>query len=437
MATRIARTCDLLGITPVLGVSEADHDAPWAREREQVVLGPAHPSRSYLAAERIVQAAIQSRCSALHPGWGFLAEDPLLASLAEAHGVTFVGPPAHLMARLGDKTRARTTMAAVGLPILPGTTEPMADVQAAAAQAEAIGYPILLKAVSGGGGRGMRIVRSANALADAFGEASAEAKAAFGDAHLYIENYIEGARHLEVQIVGDRYGNVIHVGERDCSIQRHHQKLIEESPSPILSETLRERLLSSAVRAARAIGYVGAGTVEMLLDRHGDLYFMEMNARLQVEHPVSEMRSGLDLVAEQLRVAAGARLSVNQEEIALRGHAIECRLNAEDPLRAFQPSPGTITGWQLPELEGLRIDSHIADGTEIPPYYDSLLCKMIAYGEDRASAIERMLQGLALWRCEGVETTAPMHQAILQSDAFRDHRYDTATLPGWPPAKSD
>ncbi len=432
VAGRIARTCDALGITPVFGVSEADLGAPYLRDREQVVLGPGRAGQSYLDPKRIVQAAVQSGCTALHPGWGFLAENPLLVSLCEAHGVTFIGPPAHVMHLMGKKTPAKRAMAQAGLTLIPGSDGVLADAEAAREVAGRVGLPVLLKAESGGGGRGMRIVREPDGLEAAYEEASAEAQAAFSDPRMYLEKLIERGRHIEIQLLSDRYGRVVHVGERDCTVQRNHQKLIEESPAPVLDEQERTRTLAAAVAAAKAIGYVGAGTMEFLLDAEGTLRFMEMNTRLQVEHSVSEMCSGLDLVEQQIRVAAGHRLSMSQDDIELSGHAIECRINAEDPYRAFRPSPGTITRWVSPRGPGIRVDTHVADGYTVPPFYDSLLCKVIAHGDDRRQAIERMTAALEGLVCDGVPTTVPMHLAILRSPAFGDNAYDTGRIPGWP-----
>ncbi len=435
VAARIARTCDRLGITPVFGVSEADRDAPYTRDREVVVLGPSRSALSYLAMERVVQAALQTGCTALHPGWGFLSENPVFASLCETHGVSFVGPPAHAMHLMGKKTPAKRAMAAAGLTLIPGSDGVLADLDEAKAVAERVGFPVLLKAESGGGGRGMRIARAADELESAWSEARAESAAAFGDDRLYLEKLVERGRHVEIQLMADRYGHVVHLGERDCTVQRNHQKLIEESPSPVLDAEERARTLDAAVRATAAIGYVGAGTMEFLLDGDGVLRFMEMNTRLQVEHSVSEARSGVDLVEHQLRAAAGHRLSLDQATLELRGHAIECRINAEDPSQGFRPAPGRITRWVSPSGEGVRVDTHVESGYEVPPFYDSLLCKLITWGDTRDQAIERMLSALDGLVCEGVPTTATMHATILRSEAFRTSAYDTGAIPGWPPAK--
>jgi acetyl-CoA carboxylase biotin carboxylase subunit len=396
VAARIARTCDTLGITPVFGVSDADRAAPYVRNRESVVLGPSRSSESYLARERIVQAAVQTRCSALHPGCAFLAEDPLFASLCESHGVTFIGPPAAVMQKLGRKTPAKAAMARAGLKLIPGSDGVLRDVAHAREVADATGFPVLLKAESGGGGRGMRIVRAGADLKDAYDSAQAEALASFSDDRLYLEKLIEG-------------------------------------PALVLNDAERKQTLAAAVRATRAIGYVGAGTMEFLLDDGGELRFMEMNARLQVEHPVTEMRTGVDLVEAQIRIAAGEPLWLSQQDIALRGHAIECRINAEDPSNGFSPSPGVIGRWQVPASgdDRVRIDTHVEPGYEVPPHYDSLVCKVIAWGEDRDAACDRLTATLQNIRCEGISTTIPMHLAVLGSKEFRGNRYDTSAVPGW------
>jgi acetyl-CoA carboxylase biotin carboxylase subunit len=432
VAARIARTCDSLGITPIFAVSEADREAPYVRGRESVMLGPARPSESYLARERMVQAAVQTKCSVLHPGWGFLAEDPLFASLCEAHGVTFVGPPAAVMQQLGRKTPAKSAMAAAGLKLIPGSDGVLRDVEQTREVAKTIGFPVLLKAESGGGGRGMRVVRDASDVKDAFDSAQAESLACFADGRLYLEKLIEGGRHIEIQLLADKYGHVVHLGERDCSVQRKHQKLIEESPALVLSDAEREQTLAAAVRATRAIGYVGAGTMEFLLDEGGELRFMEMNARLQVEHPVSEMRTGIDLVEAQIRIAAGQPLWFSQDDVELCGHSIECRINAEDPSNGFSPSPGLIERWEVASAgPDVRVDTHVESGYEVPPHYDSLLCKVIAWGKDRDTACDRLAEALQSIRCDGISTTTPMHLAVLSSKEFRENRYDTRAVPGW------
>jgi len=432
VAVRVARACDALGITPVFAVSEADRDAPYTQGREIVVLGPGRPALSYLDVERVVQAAVQARCSALHPGWGFLSENPLLATLCAQHGITFIGPPPHVTAMMGSKTRAKAAMRAAGMQVIPGSEGVLADAEDAKRVAAEIGFPVLFKAENGGGGRGMRIARSPGDVEAAYAEAQAEARAAFGGDRVFLERLIETGRHVEIQIFADRYGNAVHLGERDCTVQRNHQKLIEESPSPAIDADLRAVTCAAAARAAAAIGYVGAGTMELLYDGE-TLRFMELNCRLQVEHTVSEERTGKDLVIAQIEVAAGRRLPWTQDAIEMTGHVIECRINAEDPSEGFRPAPGTITRWEPPSGDGIRVDTHIAPGYVVPPFYDSLLAKLIVRGTDRADAIERMIAALRAFTVEGVPTTIPMHLAILRSEAFRTGRYDTRSIPGWPP----
>ncbi len=432
VAVRVARACDALGITPVFGVSEADADAAYVYGRERVVLGPGRAKDSYLDLERVVQAAKQSHCSALHPGWGFLSENPRFATLVAQHGITFLGPPPHVTAKMGRKTQAKALMRSAGLRMIPGSDGVLANVEEARTVAASIGYPVLLKADAGGGGRGMRIVRSESELASAYSEAQAEAFASFGVQALYVEKLIEGGRHVEIQIIADRYGNAVHLGERDCTVQRNHQKLIEESPCPVLDPTERANALSAAVRGAQLVGYQGAGTMEFLLFG-GHLHFMEMNCRLQVEHCVTELRTGRDLVIEQIRVAAGHKLSFTQEQVVLDGHAIECRINAENPSENFAPAPGEITKWEAPpEKPGeLRIDTHVTTGYVVPPHYDSLLCKVITKARTRDAACDAMIHALGALRCEGVPTTAEFHRTVLASTAFRDCAYDTRSIPGW------
>ncbi len=437
VAARVGRTCERLGITPVFGVSEADRAAPYAQTHETVVLGPSRSSESYLDLERVVQAAVQSGCTALHPGWGFLSENPRFASLCETHGVTFLGPPAHAMQLMGTKTPAKRAMAAAGLTLIDGSEGILATADEARRVADRVGYPVLLKAERGGGGRGMRIARSADEIERAFDEARAEALACFADSDLYLEKLVERGRHVEIQLLADKYGNVVHLGERDCTVQRNHQKLIEESPAPTLDPQERARALAAAKKATAAIGYVGAGTMEFLLDGDGTLRFMEMNTRLQVEHCVSEMRSRwpgastpIDLVEEQILAGAGHRLK--HEEVEFEGHAIECRINAEDPSAGFQPAPGVLTAFEVPKGEGIRVDTHVEAGYEVPPFYDSLICKVIAHAPTRDEACDRMIGALEKLRCEGVPTTVPMHLAILRSEAFRSGAYDTGAIPGWP-----
>jgi acetyl-CoA carboxylase biotin carboxylase subunit len=440
VAVRIARACRTLGIAPVGVASEADLGAGWTRAFDEVVcIGPASAARSYLVAERLVQAALQTRCSALHPGWGFLAENARFAALCAQHGIAFVGPRPELMELMGTKTPAKRAMRAAGLAPIPGSDVPLADAEAALDCAREIGYPVLLKAESGGGGRGMRRCADDGELREAFASARAEAESAFGDGSLYLERYLAGGRHVEVQVLCDAFGGGIHVGERECSVQRKHQKLIEESPSPALAPEERAELGSAALRACLGVGYTSAGTLEFLRAPDGALYFMEMNTRLQVEHPVSELVSGLDLAALQIRIAANERLPLAQAGVALRGHAIEARINAEDPARNFQPSPGKLRAFAIPSDLGpgtVRVDTHLEAGDTVPPHYDSLLAKVIAHAGTRALAIDTLLHTLSAARIEGVATTLPLHLAVLASEPFRAGRYDTSAVPGWPPARA-
>ncbi len=428
IALRIQRTCQLLGIDTVLGVSAADQQSVPARNAQQtVLLGAAPASQSYLNVARVVAAAKQSGADAIHPGYGFLSENAALAEACAENGLIFVGPtPAQLRA-VGDKLRARQVATDAGLPLVPGATIASAD--EARQVAQSLGLPVLLKAVAGGGGKGMKVVRQLDDVAEQFTLASAEAKAAFGDARLYVECYVEQGRHVEVQVLGD--GNsVIHLGTRDCSIQRRYQKLIEEAPAPCLSEQLRSNIEAAAVKFAQHLRYRGAGTVECLVDVARDaFYFLEMNARIQVEHPVTEMIAGIDLVAQQIRIAEGRPLGMRQQDVRLQGHSIECRLNAEDPANDFRPSPGRLSEVVFPAGEGIRVDSHVESGTLVPPNYDSLLGKLIVYGHDRAEALSRLQQALARCRVEGIATNLALLQQLAAEPAFGEGGVTTAFLP--------
>ncbi len=437
VAARIARAARESGAIAVGVCSEADRSSSWAQAMDELVcLGPAAAKDSYLDPERVVQAALQTGATAVHPGWGFLAENARFAALVEQHGLTFVGPSPALMSRMGLKTPAKDTMRAAGLDVIPGSVGPVPDAKAAQAAADAAGYPVILKADAGGGGRGMRKVDAPGGVAEAFASARAEAEASFSSSAVYVEKFLTGGRHVEVQLVGDAFGNAIHLFERDCSVQRKHQKLIEESPCPLLSQEEREQLGQRAADAAAAIGYAGAGTIEFLRDAAtGAIYFMEMNTRLQVEHPVSELITGIDIAKLQFEVAANRPLSIQQSDVRIDGHSIELRINAEDPTQDFRPSPGVLTAFEFPDDVGpgkLRIDTHLVAGDEVPPHYDSLIAKVLAHGATRDEAIETLLRCLAGAKVEGVSTTIPFHQAVLQSEAFRSGDYDTQTLPGWP-----
>ncbi|MCP4577805.1 MAG: acetyl-CoA carboxylase biotin carboxylase subunit [Deltaproteobacteria bacterium] len=428
IAVRVIRACRELGIETVLTVSEADSESLPAKLADRAVcIGPPPPMQSYLKVDTIIAAALGTGSDAIHPGYGFLAEQPKLALMCAAHGLVFVGPKADDIERMGDKLYARKLVKGLGISIIPGS-ELASDLKEAADAAESVGYPVLLKAAAGGGGKGMKIVMKPEDLRTVFDEASVEALNAFGDNRIYVEHYIPNARHIEVQIIGDRFGNVLHLFERDCSLQRRYQKMVEEAPSPAVSPVLREAFCKAAVRIAKEIGYENAGTVEFLLDQdQGRFYFLEMNTRIQVEHPVTEMISGIDLVKEQFRVASGDSFSVTQEEVKLTGHAIECRINAESPSAGFAPCPGRIRRWSVPEREGVRIDSHCYPGYFVPPYYDSLLAKLITWGRDRHQAIEAMREALMDFAVSGIDTTIPFHRFIMKHHDYLSGRINT----GW------
>ena len=420
IALRILRTCREMGIATVAVHSTVDRNALHVQLADEAVcVGEAPSSRSYLNIPNILAAATSRGADAIHPGYGFLAENANFAEICQAHCITFVGPSPESIRAMGDKSTAKHTMQRVGVPTIPGSEGLLETPETAAKLAEAMGYPVMIKATAGGGGRGMRLVPSAEQLESLFRAAQGEAEAAFGNPGLYMEKFIDRPRHVEVQILADRQGNVVHLGERDCSVQRRHQKLLEEAPSPGLSAELRQRMGDAAVSAARSIGYEGAGTVEFLLDRNGHFYFMEMNTRIQVEHPVTEMVTGIDLIAEQLRIAGGEPISVLQEEIKIHGHAIECRINAEDPSHNFRPAPGRITGWLPPGGPGVRVDSHVYTGYEIPPFYDSLIGKLIVWGVDRDAALRRLRRALSECAITGIPTTIDFHLALLDRPEFQ------------------
>ena len=420
IALRILRSCRELGIATVAVHSTVDRNALHVQLADEAVcVGEAPSSRSYLNVPNILAAATSRGADAIHPGYGFLAENADFAEKCLDHGITFVGPsPASILA-MGDKSTAKATMQRVGVPTIPGREGLLRDPAEAADLADRMGYPVMIKATAGGGGRGMRLVPGPEQLESLFKAAQGEAEAAFGNPGLYMEKFIDRPRHVEVQVLADRHGNVVHLGERDCSIQRRHQKLLEEAPSPGLDEDLRRRMGDAAVSAARNIGYEGAGTVEFLVDRSGAFYFMEMNTRIQVEHPVTEMVTGIDLIAEQLRIAGGEPISMRQEEIHLCGHAIECRINAEDPRHNFRPAPGRITGWLPPGGPGVRVDSHVYTGYEIPPFYDSLIGKLIVWGVDRDHALRRLRRALSECAITGIPTTIDFHLALLDRPEFQ------------------
>jgi len=425
IALRIISACRELGIPTVAVYSEADRDALHVRFADEDVCVGAYPSTaSYLNISAIVSAAEITEADAIHPGYGFLSENAYFAEILQDCHITFIGPSPEAVRKMGDKSLARRTVAAAGVPTVPGSPGPVESLDEALAFAKKAGYPVILKASAGGGGRGMRIARDEKELSDAFDTARAEAETAFGNPEVYLEKYLEDPRHIEFQVFGDSRGNLRHMGERECSIQRRHQKLIEESPSAVLDEALRAKMGEAAIAAARAVNYTNAGTVEFLLDSQGRFYFMEMNTRLQVEHTVSEMRSGVDLVEQQLRVAAGHRLPFTQAEVRLAGHAIEFRINAEDPF-TFQPSPGRITAFHPPGGNGVRLDTAAYSGYVIPPYYDSLIAKLIVWGRTRREAIERGRRALDLFVIEGIKTTIPMHRRILDDADFVSGKLST------------
>jgi acetyl-CoA carboxylase, biotin carboxylase subunit len=419
IAVRIIKACKSLGVESVLAVSEADRESMAARMADRVVcIGPSRAQESYLKIDTIVSAARGTGSQAIHPGYGFLAENPDLPRLCTEHGVIFIGPPEHCIREMGNKLLARKMVKGYGIPVIPGS-EKVRHVEEAIDAAEEIGFPVLLKAAAGGGGRGIKIVTEPSELGTTFEIAAAEARTAFGDDALYLEKYIPFARHVEVQVLGDSQGNVIHLGERDCSIQRRYQKVIEEAPAPSLADGLRHEIRAAGATIARNIGYQSAGTVEFILDKETQkFYFLEMNTRVQVEHPVTEMVTGIDTVQEQIRIAAGEPLSLTQSMVTFTGHAIECRLTAEAPERAFAPSPGKVTEWVPPQGPGIRIDSHCYPGYVVPPYYDSLLAKVITHGKNRAEACERMRYALEHFVIKGIDTVIPFLLFILSRKEY-------------------
>jgi acetyl-CoA carboxylase biotin carboxylase subunit len=428
IALRVIRACRELGIQTVAVYSEADRESLHVRfADDDVCIGPAPGRESYLKIPRIIAAAEITGADAIHPGYGFLAENAEFAETCIASNIAFIGPTPDQIRVMGDKAAARKAMADVGVPIIPGTPGPVEDADEALEFAREIGFPVIIKAAAGGGGKGMRVAQDPDDFARSFQLARSEALSAFGNGDVYIEKYLTRPRHIEFQILGDKYGNVVHLGERDCSVQRRHQKLIEESPSPAMTPALRAAMGEAAVRGAKAIDYVGAGTIEMLLNEDGSFYFMEMNTRIQVEHPVTEMITGVDLVKEQIRVAAGERLTIT-EPPPLRGHVIECRVNAEDPARNFQPSPGRLDVFHPPGGPGVRLDTHAYAGYTVPPYYDSLIAKLIVQGNDRPEAIRRMQIALESFIVEGVTTTIPFLARVMQNKRFQSGDIDTRFL---------
>ncbi|PKM42391.1 MAG: acetyl-CoA carboxylase biotin carboxylase subunit [Firmicutes bacterium HGW-Firmicutes-8] len=420
IALRIIRACKEMDINTVAVYSEADRDSLHVRFADEAFcIGPAQSARSYLNKANIISAAEVSGADALHPGYGFLAENAEFAEICESCGIKFIGPTPSALERMGAKAVARETMMKAQIPVVPGTEGIISDLDEAVKIAKEIGYPVIIKASAGGGGKGMRVAQSKHDLMKAIQTAQAEAEAAFGNGEVYIEKYVEEPRHIEFQILADNYGNTVYLGERDCSIQRRNQKLVEEAPSSAITPELRKKMGEVAIRAAKAVDYSNAGTVEFLLDKHNNFYFMEMNTRIQVEHPVTELVTGIDLIKEQIRLAAGEKLGYTQKDIKINGWAMECRINAEDPNRSFMPSPGEVTGYHVPGGMGVRVDSAVFQGYHIPPYYDSMIAKLIVWGKDRNEAIARMRRALEEYVIEGVKTTIPFHLRILDNAFFQ------------------
>ena len=419
IAVRIIRACREMGIETVAVYSEADREALHTQLADEAIcIGPAPSSQSYLSMENIISATIVSGADAIHPGFGFLSENSRFAELCEQCNITFIGPSSRVIASLGNKQAAKNTMAAAGIPVIPGSKKAVYSVEEGMAEAEEIGYPVIIKAALGGGGKGMRTADCAAEFAESFRTAQKEAQMAFGDNTMYIEHFVRNPRHIEFQILADKKGNVVHLGERDCSVQRNHQKMIEESPCEAISDKLRKKMGEAAVKAAKACGYVNAGTIEFLLERDGSFYFMEMNTRIQVEHPVTEWVTGVDLVKEQIRIASGLPLSFKQKDIHITGHAIECRINAENPSKGFRPSPGTITDMYFPGGKGIRIDSAVYSGYTVQPYYDSMIAKLIVWAKNREEAIRKMQTALGEIIIEGIDTNVDYQYEILNNPDF-------------------
>ena len=429
IAVRSIRACREMGIQTVAVYSEADRDCLHTLLADEAIcIGPAPSTQSYLNMERILSATVAMKADAIHPGFGFLSENARFAELCSKCNITFIGPSAEIINRMGNKSEARKTMIEAGVPVVPGSKEAVYTAEDGLAMAKEIGFPVMIKASSGGGGKGMRISRSEEDFTEFFNAAQLESVKGFSDDTMYIEKYIEKPRHVEFQIMADKFGNVIHLGERDCSIQRRHQKVLEEAPCSVISPELRRQMGETAVRAAKSVGYENAGTIEFLLDKDKNFYFMEMNTRIQVEHPVTEMVSGLDLIKEQIRVAAGEPLSVTQDQVEIRGHAIECRINAENPQKHFMPCPGRIQTVHLPGGNGVRVDTHIYSDYKVPANYDSMLMKLIVYDKDRESAIAKMQSALGEVIIEGIETNINFQYEILENEAFRSGDTDTGFI---------
>jgi len=429
IALRILRACRTLGVDAVVAYSEADRESlPVQLADEAICIGPADARRSYLSSPAVISAAIVTGCDAIHPGYGFLSEDDSFAEVVRAHDLTFIGPPANVLERFASKEATRRLLGSLGLPTIPGSNGILRDDAHALEEGERVGYPLLIKPAAGGGGKGMRMVRTPRELEAALNVCRSEARAAFGDDSLYLERWLDETRHVEVQVAVDRYGRGIHLGERDCSVQRRHQKILEEGPTPALSVEARNELCTRAIRAVVSAGYENVGTLEFLVDRDGAFYFIEINCRIQVEHPVTEMLTGIDMVAMQIRIAAGEPLGLSQADVVSRGHAIEFRINAEDPEREFRPAAGVVDRYLAPGGPGVRMDSHLYAGYEVPPFYDSLLGKLIVWAPTRAAAIERSRVALGELMIEGLVTNVPIHQALLSSEPFLEGRMTTNLL---------
>ena len=435
IAVRIIRACREMGIKTVAVYSEADRDSLHTLLADEAIcIGPAASGQSYLNIERILAATVAMKAEAIHPGFGFLSENARFAELCEKCSIAFIGPSAEIISRMGNKSEARKTMIEAGVPVVPGSKEPVHTAEEALEMAKAIGFPVMIKASSGGGGKGMRVSWSEEDFTSNFQNAQMESIKGFSDDTMYLERYVEKPRHIEFQIMADKYGNVVHLGERDCSIQRRHQKVLEESPSVAISEELRREMGETAVRAAKAVGYENAGTIEFLLDKNKNFYFMEMNTRIQVEHPVTEFVSGIDLIKEQIRVAAGELLSVSLDDIHIQGHAIECRINAENPSRNFMPCPGLISNVHFPGGNGVRVDTHIYNDYRVPANYDSMLMKLIVHGKDREEALAKMRSALGELIIEGTETNLDFQYEILSNPVYQDgHEIDTDFIPNYFP----
>ena len=429
IAVRVIRACREMGIRTVAVYSEADKDALHTQLADEAVcIGPAPSAESYLNMQNIISATLVSGADAIHPGFGFLSENSKFAELCEQCKITYIGPDSKVISALGNKSVARNTMVAAGVPVIPGSKEPVYTVEEGEKIAGEIGYPVIVKAALGGGGKGMRVAQTPDEFQASFQTAQKEAQMAFGDGTMYLEHFVEHPRHIEFQILADKYGNVVHLGERDCSIQRNHQKMIEESPSAAVSPELREKMGHAAVTAAKAAGYVNAGTIEFLLEPDGKFWFMEMNTRIQVEHPVTEWVTGIDLVKEQLKIASGMPLEIAQEDVRIQGHAIECRINAENPQKNFRPSPGTIQGAHFPGGNGIRVDTCVYNGCKIPPYYDSMLAKLIVHAGNRKDAIAKMQSALGEVIIDGIDTNIDYQYEILKDEDYQSGNFDTGFL---------